>query len=132
MAWALWGAAGVAGPAGVIVRVAGTAIGLAIFGCGFWLRRSVVRSHRSAEAPRHDGHSGSMFSAPRYRVVAGLELVALFGGDALLNATGHNGYTIAWYAAVVGIHFVALGRRVLPPLERNALVEARRLVARFR
>lgn len=37
-------------------------------------------------------------------------MVALFGGGALLGATGHSEYTVAWYAAVVGIHFVVFGR----------------------
>ena len=51
-----------------------------------------------------------MFSSPGYRVVVALEVIALFGGGALLWATGHSEYTIAWYAWVVGIHFVIVGR----------------------
>lgn len=109
LAWAVWGAAGVAGSAAVIARVAGIAIGLLIFGCGFWSWRSILRSQRAAGSAR-DGGSASMFSSPRYRLVVGLEVIALFGGGALLSATGHSEYTIAWYAAVVGIQSVALGR----------------------
>jgi hypothetical protein len=39
-----------------------------------------------------------------------LEVIALVGGGALLGATGHSEYTIAWFAGVVGVHFVVFGR----------------------
>ena len=100
-AWAVWGAAGLHGPAAGPVRIAGIAVGLLIFACSAWLRWSAPPAH---------GPSGSMFSAPGYRLVVVVEAVALFGGGALLGATGHSEYTIAWYAAVVGVHFVVFGR----------------------
>jgi hypothetical protein len=110
LAWALWGAAGVAGSAAVIIRVVGIVIGLLILGCSVWLRRSIRREDRSAEVMGRKGGSGSMFSSAGYRLVVGLEVIGLFGGGALLGATGHSEYTIAWYASVVGIHFLVLGR----------------------
>ena len=51
-----------------------------------------------------------MFSSPSYRRIAIAEVVALFGGAALLGATGRHEYVIAWFATVVGVHFLAFGR----------------------
>jgi hypothetical protein len=51
-----------------------------------------------------------MFSSRAFRLVVALEVAALFGGAFLLGAAGHREYVIAWYAAVVGIHFLAFGR----------------------
>jgi hypothetical protein len=51
-----------------------------------------------------------MFSSRSYRIVVAVEAIALLGGGALLGATGHGEYTIAWYAGVVGIHFLVFGR----------------------
>jgi hypothetical protein len=106
LAWALWGATGVAGSAAVVIRVVGIVIGLLIFACSVWLRRSIRRDNRSAGVMGRKEGSGSIFSAAGYRIVVALEVVALFGGGALLGATGHTEYTIAWYAGVVGIHFL--------------------------
>src|ERR1035437_1616602 len=51
-----------------------------------------------------------MLSSPTYRRIVVLEVVALFGGATLLGATGHHEYVIAWFATVVGVHFLAFGR----------------------
>jgi hypothetical protein len=51
-----------------------------------------------------------MISSPSYRRIAIAEVVALIGGAALLGATGQHAYVIAWFAAVVGVHFLAFGR----------------------
>ena len=51
-----------------------------------------------------------MFSSPSYRRIAIAEVVALIGGAALLGATGRHEYVVAWFAAVVGLHFLAFGR----------------------
>ena len=100
VAWTEWGASGIAGAVSTTIRVAGIVVGLVIV---FWsarLRRS-VREYRS----------GSIFSSPSYRRIAIAEVVALFGGAALLGATGHHEFVIAWFATVVGVHF-----SVRPPL----------------
>jgi hypothetical protein len=51
-----------------------------------------------------------MFSSPTYLLVVAIEVAAIAGGNALLTATGHGHYVIAWVATVVGLHLVALGR----------------------
>jgi hypothetical protein len=51
-----------------------------------------------------------MFTSRRFWLITVGEVVALFGGGAALNVTGHPGYVIAWFAAVVGAHFLAFGR----------------------
>jgi hypothetical protein len=51
-----------------------------------------------------------MFSSRGYRLVGALEVIALVAGGALLGATGHSEYTIAWFAGGVGVHFLAFGR----------------------
>ena len=43
-------------------------------------------------------------------MVVACELIALVGGGLLLGATGHSEYTVAWFACVVGVHFVVFGR----------------------
>jgi hypothetical protein len=99
LAWTEWGASGISGAVSWAIRVAGIVVGLVIF---FWsarLRRSV----------RENG-SGSMISSPSYRRVVVLQVVALSGGAALLGATGRQAYVIAWFATVVGGHFLAFGR----------------------
>ena len=98
LAWTEWGASGTSGAVSTAIRVVGIVVGLVIL---FWssrLRRSV----------RENG-SGSMFSSPSYRRIVVLEVVALFGGAALLGAAGRHEYVIAWFATVVGVHFLAFG-----------------------
>ncbi|HET9103691.1 MAG TPA: hypothetical protein VFN55_10090 [Solirubrobacteraceae bacterium] len=41
---------------------------------------------------------------------AAVKIVALFGGGAVLHATGETAYTIAWFALIVGAHLLAFGR----------------------
>jgi hypothetical protein len=43
-------------------------------------------------------------------MVVALEVIALVGGGWLLGSTGHSQYTIAWFAGVVGVHFIVFGR----------------------
>jgi hypothetical protein len=114
LAWAQWGASGLAGPVAVAVRVAGIALGVAIIVGAARLLRS------SSDVP--DGHRGSMFHSRAYRVIVGVEVVALFGGGAVLSATGHSAYVAAWFAAVVGAHFVAFGRLFAPFLAALGLL----------
>jgi hypothetical protein len=110
LAWTQWGAAGVSGSASGAIRVAGIAIGLVIFFLSARLRRSALRDSGSvSSAPPTEG-AGSLFSSPAYRLVVALEVVALLGGALLLGAIGHREYIIAWFATVVGIHFLALAR----------------------
>ncbi len=99
LAWTEWGASGISGAVSAAIRVVGIVVGLVIL---FW-------SARLQQSVRQNG-SGSMFSSPSYRRVTVAEVVALFGGAALLGATGHHEYVIAWFATVVGVHFLAFGR----------------------
>ncbi len=106
LAWAMWGASGLAGVAAVAVRVAGIVLGLAII-----LGAARLLESRSEVAP---GGRGTMFATRAYRVVVAVEVVALFGGGAILGATGHSAYVAAWFATVVGAHFLAFGRLYAP------------------
>ena len=98
-AWAEWDASGISGAVSTAIRVAGVVVGLVI----------LYRSARLWRSVRENG-SGSMFSSPSYRRIAIAEVFALFGGTALLGATGRHGYVVVWFATVVGIHFLAFGR----------------------
>lgn len=110
LAWTQWGAAGVSGAASGAIRVAGILIGLGIFFSSARLRRSALHNNGSASSASPSEGSGSMFSSPTYRLVVALEVVALLGGAVLLGAMGHREYIIAWFATVIGIHFLAFGR----------------------
>lgn len=110
IAWTLWGASGVAGAPAVAVRVGGIVIGALIFVSGVLLQRRARRGTRVGRRPAPGGRSGSMFSSRGYRLVVALEVIALVAGGLLLGTTGHSEYTIAWFAAVVGVHFLAFGR----------------------
>lgn len=107
IAWALWGASGLTGGPADAVRVGAIVIGgLIVLGSAV-LQQPARRAGRGA-AP--GSPSGSLFSSPAYRRVVAVEVICLFGGGALLGSTGHSEYTIAWFAAVVGVHFVVFGR----------------------
>lgn len=45
-----------------------------------------------------------------YRWIVAVEVVALFGGGAVLSATGGAAHTIAWFALIVAVHFLLFGR----------------------
>ncbi|MDX6554098.1 MAG: hypothetical protein QOD86_293 [Miltoncostaeaceae bacterium] len=51
-----------------------------------------------------------MASSASFRLVVAIEAIALIVGVAVLGATGHREYLSAWFATVVGLHFVAFGR----------------------
>jgi hypothetical protein len=109
IAWALWGASGLSGGPAVAVRVGGIVIGVLILLGSVLLQRPARRARRMGRSPPGAG-SGSMFSSPGYRMVVALEVLALVGGGWLLGSTGHGQYTIAWFAGVVGVHFIVFGR----------------------
>lgn len=110
IAWTLWGASGLAGAPAVAVRVGGIATGALILIGSVMLQRGARRATRLGHRAAPGGRSGSMFSSRGYRLVVALEVIALVAGALLLGATGHSEYTIAWFAGVVGVHFVAFGR----------------------
>jgi hypothetical protein len=105
LAWAEWGASGVPGATSGVIRVAGIVIGLGILFLSARQWRSASRLNVSAS-----GRPPSLFSSPAYGLVVALEVVALFGGATLLRAAGHSEYVSAWFATVVGAHFLAFGR----------------------
>ena len=110
IAWTLWGGSGLAGAAAVAVRVGGIVIGALILVSSVRLQRRARRAIGVGRRAAPGDRSGSIFASRGYRLTVALEVIALFAGGALLGATGHREYTIAWFAAVVGVHFVAFGR----------------------
>jgi hypothetical protein len=88
IAWALWGASGLTGGPAAAVRVGGFVIGVLILLAGALLQRPAHRAWRAGSGAARRGGSGSLFVSPGYRLE----------------------YTVAWFACVVGAHFVAFGR----------------------
>ena len=110
IAWTLWGASGLAGGPAVAVRGGGIVIGAVVLVGSVLLQRRARCATRVGRRAGTGGWSGSTFSTRGYRLVVALEVIALVLGGALLGATGHSEYTIAWFAGVVGVHFLAFGR----------------------
>jgi hypothetical protein len=108
--WTLWGASGLSGGPAAAVRVSGIVIGVLILVASVLLQRRARGATRVGRRAAPGGRSGSMLSSRGYRLVVALEVIALVVGGLLLGATGHGEYTIAWFAGVVGVHFVAFGR----------------------
>ncbi len=104
VAWAMWGASGLSSGAAAVVRVLAVLAGVALIGRAVVLRRSSPRGTRD----------DSMFFSTAYRRIVAVEVIALFGGAAVLSATGETAYTIAWFALIVGAHFLAFGRTFWP------------------
>lgn len=100
IAWAMWGASGLSSGAATAIRIVAVLAGLALIGRAVVLRPGGPRAT----------DEGSVFSSAAYRWIVAAEIVALFGGGAVLNATGHSSYTIAWFALIVGAHFLSFGR----------------------
>jgi hypothetical protein len=100
LAWAMWGASGLSSGAAAGVRIAAAVAGVALIGRCVVLRRHTPRA----------AHEGSMFSSTAYRRIAAAEVIALFAGGAVLSAIGESAYTIAWFALIVGAHFLLFGR----------------------
>jgi len=110
IAWALWGASGLTGGPAAAVRAGAIVIGVLIVLGSALLQRLARGADRAARGADPRARSGSLFSSPAYRRVLALEVTALVGGRVLLGSTGNGEYTIAWFAGVVGIHFVVFGR----------------------
>ena len=100
LGWAMWGASGLSSGAAAVTRIVAVLAGLALIGRAAVLRRSSPRAT----------HEDSMFSSTAYRRIVAVEVIALFGGAAVLSATGETAYTIAWFALIVGAHFLSFGR----------------------
>lgn len=98
MGWTQWGASGLSGNISVAILIAGNVVGLTVLARSLQLRSSAQPSR------------GSMFGSRAYACVVALEVVGLFGGAAILRLMGESPYVPAWYAAVVGAHFLAFGR----------------------
>jgi hypothetical protein len=76
-----------------------------LVGLSLIARASVLRRSSPPGA-----HESSLFSSTAYRWIVAVEVIALFGGGAVLAATGETAYTIAWFALIVGAHFLVFGR----------------------
>ncbi|HLH99605.1 MAG TPA: hypothetical protein VKV06_02395 [Acidimicrobiales bacterium] len=110
IAWGLWGASGLSNAVAAPIRVAAIVIGVLIVLCGALLQGRARRAAEVGRGAAAAGTSGSLFSSARYRRVVAVEAIALVAGGAGLGVTGHSEYTVAWFAGVVGVHFVAFGR----------------------
>jgi hypothetical protein len=108
--WIHWAASGLNGTAAMTVRVVGSAIGAVILFRTAQLWSSVRRPSRPAAIAPSRSSVASMFSSRGYLAVVAVQAVSIGAGNKLLAATGHGDYAIAWTAAVVGSHFLALGR----------------------
>jgi hypothetical protein len=97
--WSWWAASGLSGDAAVAIRFGGTAVA-ALLVAGALVRYPV------AAATGHD----SIFRSQGYLVVVAAEVIALFGGNAVLGGAGDGRYVAAWTAFVVGVHFIGFGR----------------------
>jgi hypothetical protein len=98
VAWALFGAGGLPAGAQAAVRGLGILIGLVII-------VRAMRLRRTAPVPTTPG-----FRSRQYRAVVAAEAAALVAGLVVLPLTGNAKYLAAWFAVVVGVHFVAFGR----------------------
>ncbi len=98
LAWAMWGASGLSSEAAAVTRILAVLAGVALIG------RAAVLRRRSSSAT----YENSMFSSAAYRRIVAVEVIALFGGAAVLSATGETAYTIAWFALIVGAHFLSI------------------------
>ena len=98
IAWALAGASGLPAGAQAAVRGLGIVIGLVII-------VRAMRLRRSAPVPATPG-----FRSRQYSTVVAAEVAALIAGLIALALTGNVRYLAAWFAVVVGVHFVAFGR----------------------
>ena len=98
VAWSLWGASGLGGSAQFAVGAVGVVLGVLIV---------VGALHARGRAPEDEE---SVIRSRPYRLIVVLEFAALVIGSVALGSTGHNEYVPVWYAAVVGVHFVAFGR----------------------
>jgi hypothetical protein len=107
IAWAQWAATGLGGLAATAVRLGGLAVGALLVGL------AAVRFLRRATGPAGAG-GASMFASRSYRIVVAAEVIALFGGNIVLNGIGRNEYVPVWTALVVGVHFIGLGRSFSP------------------
>ncbi|MDR7326801.1 MULTISPECIES: hypothetical protein [Catenuloplanes] len=87
--------------------VAGAVLGvlLAVLGALLARRGAAAGSPLADSAVRH-----------RYDVVAAAGAVLVLVGVTVLGSLGADEYVAAWFAAVVGIHFVPLGRAFGEPL----------------
>jgi hypothetical protein len=116
-AWALWGAAGLAPHAGLLVSIAVLVVTALLLAGRLVLRRGQPTSVEGAEAV-----PGSMFRSRAYLLVVAGEVVAIAGGMAVLTRFELSGYLIEWIAAVVGVHFVLFGRLFSSMFHRLAAI----------
>jgi hypothetical protein len=101
LAWALWAASGLTGATAVAVRVAGIVAGVTVIAASARLRRSPAGASSAG--------SRSMLGSRPYLLIVGAEAAALIAGAAVLGVTHDSRYVPAWFAGVVGVHFLAFG-----------------------
>lgn len=104
-AWSLWGASGLDGAASAAVSVLGILIGAVLVVLNRLADRALARLPAEGSA---DPGPVTRFGRGYWLVVAA-EVVSIWVGLAVLNATGLGAGRAPWVCFVVGVHFVALG-----------------------
>lgn len=100
---------GLATPWPAVIRVAGVVVAVALLAVLVLAPRGRVRAERSADDGPSDDQR-TFFGSRRYWVIVAIEVVALFGGLAVINdVLDHGEVGISWIAVVVGLHFLGLG-----------------------
>lgn len=104
--WIEWGTLSLGGTASTVIRIVGVVIGVVL------IVRSVRFRHRQRiEQKASPGPAEpSMFASRGYRLVVAVEAAALIAGYLILGAVHQDAYQIAWFALVVGVHFIVFGR----------------------
>jgi hypothetical protein len=93
-----------------IVRAAGSFMALLLL-----IGIVVVARRVPSTVPGNSDAAG--FMGRGYRIIVGAEVIALFGGLALINGVLHRSeVAVAWVAVVVGVHFIGLARVWRMPL----------------
>ena len=100
--WIEWGTLGFGGTASILIRIIGVVIGVVLIVRGIRLRRKQRANPGPAEP--------SMFALPGYRLVVGVEAIALVVGFPILATVHQSTYQIVWFALIVGAHFIVFGK----------------------
>ncbi|MFC5141458.1 hypothetical protein ACFPK1_24695 [Actinomycetospora rhizophila] len=89
--------------AGLLGAVGHTVAAVLALACAATVVAAFVRRRRAA------GSSGMFPLTRSYRVILAVEVVALFGGTAVLGRIAPQ-LSVPWVVLVVGVHFLALAR----------------------
>lgn len=106
VAWSFWGSSGLHFFAALCVQLAATLVALVIIIPALRRRFAIVRGASTRDR--------TVFSSRAFVIVVVAEVLAIGGGNLVLTLTGHEQFRIALIAAIVGLHFLVLGRVIWP------------------